>query len=234
MHGFPSTLFSIQNNIVFLEQTVFNVLFMYKTLIQTFQTDWVESSTQSNLVIQKSCSADYPVFCHSPLVTGFKVGALLFLIFLLDFFGFFCLFVVAPFMFFDLLKIARNNSWRACWPPGPPRIHIVHPNGVLRHLMRNFPAELQSWNQFPAFAEVPIYQCCVHLSHSQLPCEVSIGTELSCPCPLDWNRIVSYIVVVIYLMAVAELQSKWMSILHLPDKGLTILSLVLPPRIRSV
>ena len=37
--GFPSTLFSIQNKLVFLEQTVFNVIFMYKTLIQIFQTD---------------------------------------------------------------------------------------------------------------------------------------------------------------------------------------------------
>ena len=42
-----------------LEQTVFNVL-------QTFQTDWVDSSTQSSLVIQNSCSIDYPVFCHLP------------------------------------------------------------------------------------------------------------------------------------------------------------------------
>ena len=55
---------SIHNNIVFLEHTVLNVLFMYQTLIQILQTDWVESSTQSNLVIQNSCSTYYPVFCH--------------------------------------------------------------------------------------------------------------------------------------------------------------------------
>ena len=61
IHGFPSTLFSIHNNIVFLEHTVFNVLFMYQTLIQTFKTDCVESSTQYNLVMHNYCSTEYPV-----------------------------------------------------------------------------------------------------------------------------------------------------------------------------
>ena len=42
------------------------------------------------------------------------------------------------------------------------------------------------------------------------------------------------IVVVIYLVAVAELQAKWFPIIELPDEGLPILSLVLPPSIRSV
>ena len=32
--------------------------------IQTFQTDWVDSSTQYSLVIQNSCSTDYPVLFH--------------------------------------------------------------------------------------------------------------------------------------------------------------------------
>ena len=45
----------------------------------------------------------------SPLVASFKVGAYLFLIFLFDFFDFFCLSIVAPFMIFDLQKRARNN-----------------------------------------------------------------------------------------------------------------------------
>ena len=33
-------------------------------LIQIFQTDWVEASNQYSLVIQNSCSIDYPVSCH--------------------------------------------------------------------------------------------------------------------------------------------------------------------------
>ena len=70
-------------------------------------------------------------------------------------FQFFCLFVVATFMIFDLQKLASNNSWRACWPPWPPRIHSVHPNGVLHHLIREFPAELQSWNHFPPLRKCP-------------------------------------------------------------------------------
>ena len=49
----------------------------------------------------------------SPLVASFKVGASLFFIFLFDFWGFF-LFVIAPFMIFDLMKLARNNIWHAC------------------------------------------------------------------------------------------------------------------------
>ena len=40
--------------------TVFNV-------IQTFQTDLVESSTQSSLVIHNSCSIEYPVFYQVPI-----------------------------------------------------------------------------------------------------------------------------------------------------------------------
>ena len=37
---------------------------MYQTLIQTFQTDWVEYSTKSSLAMQNYCSIDYPVFYH--------------------------------------------------------------------------------------------------------------------------------------------------------------------------
>ena len=44
----------------------------------------------------------------------------------------------------------------------------------------------------------------------------------------------SSIVAIIYLVLVEEVQDKWLSILELPDKGLTIPSLVLPPSIRSV
>ena len=43
IHGFPSTLFFIQNNIVFHENTFFNLLFMYQTLIQIFQIYLVDS-----------------------------------------------------------------------------------------------------------------------------------------------------------------------------------------------
>ena len=150
----------------------------------------------------------------SPLVASFKVGASLFLIFLFDFFEFFCLSIVAPFMIVDLQKRASNNIWSACWPPRLPRVHSVHPDGVLHNLMRNFPLELQSWNQSPAFAEVPIFQCRVRLSHIQVPCKVSIGPELGWPCPLNWNRSMSSIVVVVYLVAVSEVQTKWLAILE--------------------
>ena len=50
----------------------------------------------------------------SPLVASSKVGASLFLIFLFDFFDFFCLSIVAPFMLFDLQKRASYNRWIAC------------------------------------------------------------------------------------------------------------------------
>ena len=138
----------------------------------------------------------------SPLVASLKVVTYLFLIFLFDFLVFF-VFLSCPFVLFYLQKRARNNIWSACWPPWPPKIHSVHPNVVLYHLMRKFPAELKSWNQLPEFAEVPICQCRVHLSHTQVSYKVSVGTELSCPCPLSWNKSISYIVVVVYLMVVA-------------------------------
>ena len=37
------------------------MLFYVSNSIQTFQTDWVESSTQSSLVVYNSCSTEYPV-----------------------------------------------------------------------------------------------------------------------------------------------------------------------------
>ena len=40
------------------------MLFHVLNLIQKFQTYWVESSTQSSLVIYNSWSADYPISCH--------------------------------------------------------------------------------------------------------------------------------------------------------------------------
>ena len=150
----------------------------------------------------------------SPLVASFKVGASLFLIFLFDFFEFICFYIVAPFMLFYLEKRASNNGWSACCPSRPPIIHSVPPNVVLHHLMRVFPSELQSWYQFSAFAEVPICQCHVHLSHHQVPCKVSIRPELGCPCPLNWNRSMSSIVAVVYLVAVSEVQTKWLAILE--------------------
>ena len=40
----------------------FLMLFRVSNTIQIFQNDWVESTTQSNLFIYNSCSADYPLF----------------------------------------------------------------------------------------------------------------------------------------------------------------------------
>ena len=57
IHGFPSTLFLFRTTFFLLEQTIFNVL-------QTFQTYWVDSSTQYIPVIKNSCYIDYLVFCH--------------------------------------------------------------------------------------------------------------------------------------------------------------------------
>ena len=45
----------LEQHYYFIKQTVFNAL-------QIFQTDWVDYSTQSSLVIQNSCSIDYPEF----------------------------------------------------------------------------------------------------------------------------------------------------------------------------
>ena len=67
----------------------------------------------------------------SSLVGSVKVGASLFLIFLFDFYEIFCLSIVAPVMFFYLEKCASNNSWSACCPSWPPKIHSVPPNVVL-------------------------------------------------------------------------------------------------------
>ena len=41
------------------------MFFHVSKLIQTFQTDWVESSTQSSLVIYNSCSTYYRVYFHN-------------------------------------------------------------------------------------------------------------------------------------------------------------------------
>ena len=57
--------FHSEQNCFLLEQTVSNVL-------QTFQTDCVESSTQSSLVIQKYCSIEYPVFYHNESMSAIR------------------------------------------------------------------------------------------------------------------------------------------------------------------
>ena len=59
--------------------------------------------------IARKESQDVFTQTSSPLVESFKVGAFLFLIFLFNFFDIFCLFVVSPFIIFDLTKLARNN-----------------------------------------------------------------------------------------------------------------------------
>ena len=48
----------------------FQCYFRVSNLIQKFQTDWVESSNQSSLVIQKFCSIDYTILCR-PSCTSF-------------------------------------------------------------------------------------------------------------------------------------------------------------------
>ena len=50
-------------------------------------------------IAQKEAQGEF-IKTSSPLVANFKVGASLFLIFLFDFFEFFCLSIVAPFMLF--------------------------------------------------------------------------------------------------------------------------------------
>ena len=42
----------------------FQCYFHISNSIQTFQTDWVDSSTKYCLVIHNYCSTDYPLFCH--------------------------------------------------------------------------------------------------------------------------------------------------------------------------
>ena len=56
-HGFSRVVFHWDQQSYFLEHTFFN-------LLQTFQTDWIESSTQYSKVKQNSCSVDYHVSCH--------------------------------------------------------------------------------------------------------------------------------------------------------------------------
>ena len=92
-------------------------------------------------IAQKEAQGEFTK-TSSPLVASFKVGASLFLIFLFDFFEFFCLFIVASFIIFELEKLESNNIWSSYLPPRPPIIHSVSPNVVLHHLMREFPSEL--------------------------------------------------------------------------------------------
>ena len=57
LNGFLLTLFS--------SRTVqFSMFFHISKLIQTFQTDWLEYSTQSSQIIYNYCSTDYPLSCH--------------------------------------------------------------------------------------------------------------------------------------------------------------------------
>ena len=65
------TWFSL-NTVFHSEQHFFNsrtdnfqCFFHVSKLIQTFQTDWVESSNQSSLFTQNYCSIDHPVSFHS-------------------------------------------------------------------------------------------------------------------------------------------------------------------------
>ena len=59
IYVFNSTLFHSEQHYFIIEQTVFNFL-------QTFQNDWVDSSTQSSLLIHNYCYIEYPVFCKYP------------------------------------------------------------------------------------------------------------------------------------------------------------------------
>ena len=58
--------FRSEQHCFLLEQTVLNIL-------QTFQTDWVESSNKFSVFIQKYCSVYYPIFCQNPFVASRKL-----------------------------------------------------------------------------------------------------------------------------------------------------------------
>ena len=61
---FSQHCFPFRTTLLFSRTDIFQCSFHVSNLIQTFQNDWVESSTQCSLVIQNSCSIYYPIFCQ--------------------------------------------------------------------------------------------------------------------------------------------------------------------------
>ena len=61
---FSQHCFTFRTTLLFSRKYSFQCYFYVSNLIQTFQNDWVESWTQSILVIQNSCSIDYPISCQ--------------------------------------------------------------------------------------------------------------------------------------------------------------------------
>ena len=64
-----NTVFRSEQHLFPSRKDIFQCSFCLSNLIQKFQTDWCESSTHSSIVIQKSCSIDYPVSCHPHFTT---------------------------------------------------------------------------------------------------------------------------------------------------------------------
>ena len=91
------------NNVFHLEQrfspSITDILQCYScvsNLVHTFQTDWVDSSTQSILFIHKSCSIDYSVSYHpSCTSTLSQLSSLTKIYFILGFKSFSPIFLVA-------------------------------------------------------------------------------------------------------------------------------------------
>ena len=58
---------SFRTTLFFSRTYIFQCYFRVSNLIQIFQTDLFESSTQSSLVIHNSCSIDYNLLCQKVL-----------------------------------------------------------------------------------------------------------------------------------------------------------------------
>ena len=62
---FSQRCFPFRTTLLFSITDIFQCSFCVSNLIQTFQTDLVEYSTQSSLVIHNYFSIECPLFCHS-------------------------------------------------------------------------------------------------------------------------------------------------------------------------
>ena len=87
---------------LFSSRTVwFSILFHVSNLIQTFQTDLFESSTQYSLVVYNSCSTYYHVYCH-PSCTDvlYQLSSITMIYFILGFKS-----------FSSTLLVPLSNNW---------------------------------------------------------------------------------------------------------------------------